>query len=223
LALCLTQQRQFERALPAWDEAIKRQPGSLAGSFNKGLTLCFIDHWLAAQTQLERASLLDPAGTLCVHVLPHRLIWLDLDCHILLGGCRLFSGEYERAWENFDFVIETDASREEAYVLRGYCKLLQGKPDEAVQDLSRARSALSFKLLGDGFLAAKDGKRAMNFYQYAQRLQPDLPELAAMMKVVKDMPSSPSQHSPVKDSGTGMPVLLFFLALHATFLYATKL
>lgn len=61
-ALCLTHQGQFERALTAWDEAIKRQPGSLAGSFNKGLTLCLAGYWTAAQAQLERAALLDPAG-----------------------------------------------------------------------------------------------------------------------------------------------------------------
>lgn len=62
LAYSLTHSRQFDRALAAWDEAIKRQPNSLACSFNRGLTLCLLERWDLAQAQLERACLLDPAG-----------------------------------------------------------------------------------------------------------------------------------------------------------------
>lgn len=104
-------------------------------------------------------------------------------------------------------MIETDASKEEAYVLRGYSRLLQGKPSEAASDLTRAHTAFTYKMLGDGFLAVRDGKRAMHFYQQAQKLQANFPELAAAMKVAKDIPSpaqrsSDSQNTPPASPGT---------------------
>ena len=63
LAVCLTAENQLDRALQVWDEAIKRQPSSIAVSYNKGLTYILKDQWDAALSQLERAALLDPAGT----------------------------------------------------------------------------------------------------------------------------------------------------------------
>lgn len=188
LALCLTQLKNLDRALGAWDEAIKRQPSSIAGSYNKGLTYVLKDQWELALPQLEKATLLDPAGA---HELATpSLITADPACQLLLGGCRIFSGDLERAWQHFDSVIEADASREEAYALRGFVRLLQANSTAAIADLGRSRKAIDLKLLGDGFMSENDPKRALHYYLLAQKMQADL-DLAAAIKAAQDAPSTP--------------------------------
>jgi tetratricopeptide (TPR) repeat protein len=152
----LYEEKKYEEAIAAYDEAIKTSPGQWGYYLNKGLAFKKLDKQVEARAAFSKAVELNPLSystnkemgealaregnfeeakkyyQKAVEASPE-----DPDAHYNLGACLLNTGEPDAALKSFQKCVALKEDYADAYYQIGTLLISQNKTPEAVQNLER--------------------------------------------------------------------------------------
>ncbi len=157
-------QRQFQSAIPKFDEAIKRDPKNVLAYVGRGAAHRLTGQHEPALADYETAIRLDPASA------------AGFSGRGTLHGIKK---DFERAIADFDMALKIDATDANTLRLRGLAKSDLQRFDDAIVDYDaviRIDPFMASAYNGRGFAYSKKGdpERAFADYDAAVRIDPNL-------------------------------------------------
>ncbi len=198
-ALILYRQKDYDAALAELDKALTIKPDYAAAMSNRGLVLEAKNDTKGAMAQYEKAVALDPAfseayfnaGQLAMRNgdVMRAVTWLqkandlkpgDTETQILLGKGYNATGNYGKAFQTFNSVLQADPQNRDAVIGSAEASRLSGNGDQAAYTLgpyvaSHPDCALCLTMLGAIYTEQKKYDKAIDIFERARQFRPGDP------------------------------------------------